>query len=312
MIELQDSVSPSQLADAVAPAAYTVAQLAALPAADRRQCVYCTDCLTPEGTGSPVVWTGTAWVCTCSGMPVTTDLMTFFRALASVGKEHASSAGAYYRQGIYSSLSASVPVGTGASASLAYDLASSVWQTGTDSGGGSVRDQQYINGVDFGTQAVYQGAVLSAAFAAETTWFGALSTAALEYSYRRGFIPTVGTALSSNEACFVVDRGNALGIGNTTNSPNWFAMCRAGSVWTVVNTGVAPATSFGGRQELSILLLRGSCVFTINGVNVATITTNVPSDATARAMQAGSVFVKTVGAAHAYRYVRNRGAGVRF
>lgn len=254
----------------------TVAELNAAGADARSAMYYCSDCLTPEGVGAPVVWSGTKWLTTCSGIPATTDLLTYFRGVRTAGKEFYTSAGKltrFCRNPELQNPAAFTVSGDGAAVGYAFDGEGATLATGTTNAGvariANYADAFIVNG------AVNGGTTASVYFAAEVH-FSALSTATEEYLFRLGFSMADAKAgyLSTDEATLVYDRADALGFGGGNV---WVALTRKGSIDTPSVLVAAPATSYATRQLCEVLLTPEAVTFAINGATVATHTTNVPA-----------------------------------
>ena len=84
-----------------------------------------------------------------------------------------------------------------------------------------------------------------------------------------------------------VPTGNVIGF--YTEGGHWFAIVGNGSSYTTTDTGVA---GVGSRAKLSFILTSSNLVFLVNGTVVATVTTNIPTTASAMvldtAAQSGS------------------------
>ena len=289
---------------------YTVAQLNAFTSANRPTgCVYCSDCLVPEGVGAPVVWNGTKWVTTCSGIETTTDMLTFFRSMATAGRNAMSASTVFYNQ-------SSVPFGpnvtasSGAGAGTLYDAQANYWLTGTVSATAAVADQAYVHAVNFGPA---MGGI-AAAYVCEDVWFSALSSPEEEYSYRRGFLNKAASNFGADEVGIAYDRGNALGALNAGNSANWIAYTRVGSVngSPVVST-VAPATTRGTRQRIEVFLQPGDAQVYLSGTLLAQFTALVPASLSADYIVSGkSVLAKSIGTGDRARNATRRFFGVRY
>lgn len=117
-------------------------------------------------------------------------------------------------------------------------------------------------------------------------------------------IPTASDGTETFTVWMGINDGAGLGAdcasfrySHTENSGNWTAFCRSNSVETgsVVNTGVAAvhATNYAAL-EIEINAAGTSADFRINGANVATITTNIPTG-TARATGVIMAIVKSAG-----------------
>ena len=260
---------------------YTVAQLAALTAGNRPPIAYCSDCLTPEGVGSPVVWTGVDWASTTSGLIVTTDVLTFFRSVAASGRDFFTPAGTGHKVGKIPYGIQGNATGTGAGINPHYDGDTCSYQAGTSAGSGYAGDSTYFNGYML-TNAL--GRQAGAIYTAAEIRVAALSTAAAEFAVRFGFLPvgTNGIALGTYGVEFVYDRGNVLGIGNTGNSHNLFTLTREGSVNTVTNTGVQMPVTFAGRVRLECLIDVATARFFVNGAEITVPQMNLPNAAVSR------------------------------
>ena len=297
--------------DAVATAhgfgVYTVAQLNAFTSANRPiGCVYCSDCLTPEGVGSPVVWSGTKWVVSANGGAATTTLYDFYKALRETGRNLVAEAVTFRNQAALPFGEGVTKSGTGAGTSPQYDYETEAWSTGTTSAG-------FVSDAAFAAYATLSGSgqmrTGTSIYCSERVFFSALSTASDEYNYRRGLIGT-GTTLAAAEVAFVYDRGNTLGVGNSGNSGNWIALTRRGSVNTATILDAGPAISQATAQLLEIVYEVGVVNFYINGAIKASHQTNIP---TGVYTQARSIINKTsYTSVNVVRYGSRRFAGIRY
>lgn len=164
---------------------------------------------------------------------------------------------------------------TGSGSSVTRAQGTTILSTGTTTTGDATffKDGSAIN---FDTKKVVSARVL-------------LSTAS---DGTNTFTARFGLCNSGNFTTF----GAGFRYSSTENGGNWVAFCTMSSVSSVVNTIIAP--SFGSYasntgQILSVELTAADCKFYINGVLVATITTNVPTLVVARAP--GIQIVKSAG-----------------
>ena len=254
---------------------YTVAQLNAFTSTNRPTgCVYCSDCIVPEGVGSPVVWSGTFWICTTSGIVATTDILSYFRSIKNMGRDVFSPFGVSFRQNPYPYGNPISSSGAGVTATVDFDSDCMTWSTGSTSTG-SVSDAALVSRANFGPSLTQRR--IAYGYVAEGIFIPTPSSSTDEFSYRRGFTQG-GPALAIHEACLMLDRGNALNAGNSGNSANWLCLTRKDSVNTLTVTDIPATTKLAERQQIEVLLSSGSCSFFINGVLVSTHTTNVPAD----------------------------------
>lgn len=128
----------------------------------------------------------------------------------------------------------------------------------------------------------------------------ALSTLADRYISKVGYT-TTNTGFPTDGMYFLYDEGGA--SGSATASANWLCVCRNGGSYSVVDSGVAVNTTSNPLHNLKIRDYgTGNKVeFIINGVIVATITTNIP-DST-KIMYIGERIVKTTGATARLLYI---------
>ena len=288
---------------------FTTAQLNALTAGNRPPIAYCSDCLVPEGVGSPVVWSGTKWVCAGSGLAVTTDILTYFRAVRDAGKDVFSPAGVCFRQNPYPYGNAIASSGAGVTATVDFDSDCMTWSTGSTNTG-SVADAALASRANFGPNPTQRR--LAYGYIAEGVFIPTASTAVEEFSYRRGFTQG-GPALAIHEACLMLDRGNALATGNTGNSENWLCLTRKDSVNTLTVTAIPAASTLATRQQIEVLLSPGSCAFYINGVLVTTHTDNVPADVASNYyLQMRGCLLKSAGTSGRQVATTNRFAALRY
>ena len=276
---------------------YTVAQLAAFSEAERPALAFCTNCLTTSGVGSLVYWSGTAWFTCADGFVATTDPLEYFRGVRASGAQFFN---VYCKGNRLSSLPfgpATTTSGGGTNSSHGNGEATVVSLAA--SGG-----QVFVGNADLLRLA--GGATIPAttsAYLAEDVFFSRDSVVDDDYRYCIGFRanPNAATTIASDEVLFVLDRANALAIGNTGNSKNWLTLTRAASTNTLTVTAVPPGLTLAERQTIEMLYTAGSVKFYIAGVLVAEHTTNIPSSAITGASFA---FVKTSGstAVSGYRF----------
>lgn len=254
---------------------FTTAQLLALTAGNRPPVAYCSDCLVPEGVGSPVVWSGTAWVSTCSGIPATTDALTYFRALVVAGKDYFASGGVFKRVASFPyGMSPSVS-GTGAARGILGDGESMSYTTGSLSNGYAANTSTFI---DCYALAAGSPRKLSSIYYTTEIYVNAASSVAQSYSLHHALISYGGSpaAITADAIGLYYDPQNNLVVGSG-GSGNWLAITRSGSVQTLVDTNSAAAvTSFSTRSKLEIIASASDVRFIINGAQVASITTNIP------------------------------------
>ena len=260
---------------------YTVAQLNAFTNANRPiGCVFCSDCLTPEGVGSPVVWSGTQWMCTCASIPATTDELAFFRALRLSGKDFFSDAAIFGRV-------ASRPFGV----------------TPATGNGGAVAPLSDGEGMQYGTGTANNGYAFSVLPNSMALRLGANGSKAVGniYTAAEVYIPdpssaadifaaigvglisngTSPNALAASAVGLYYDPQNAYGLGNTGGIANWLAVTRNASVQSITDTGVAPTSTFATRQLLETVVTPTTVRFFIAGTEIASIPqTNIPTAVT--------------------------------
>jgi hypothetical protein len=274
---------------------YTVAQLNAFTSANRPTgCVYCSDCLVRDGVGSPVVWNGTQWVCTCSGLPATTDLLTFFRGVRRAGLQASSdSTSVEILRPTRFGQSWGVAVGTGAGSSPGGDLGTLFFSTGSTSTGYSGgTTYNFIVGAP-GVADTNSARTPAALYYANSLSCSALSSATDEYLTLSGFTDVnTGGGIGTFGALVAYDRGNTLGA-NAENTHNLIAIARASSVSTPVLSSVPMPTDRKAGVLVEILFTPGRCQFYANGTIFADITTNLP--VLSNLLQPRSLIIKTVG-----------------
>lgn len=273
--------------------------------------MYCSDCLALNGVGSETYFDRqtSVWRQKGTGLLVTTDVLTFFRSLATSGRDVFADKVVFHQQ-------SSAPFGqaatfaNGGSVRQNYDGRSVYWSTGTSSAIATVADAAYNSVLCFGPVGRL---AMAAAYVCEDVWFSNLSDATEEYSYRRGFLNPAAATLGPNEAGLLYDRGNALGLGNTGNSPNWITYTRAGTVNTIGVTNVIPATAIANRQRIEVLLTLGKCRFFIAGTELPELTTNVPADLAANfALSSKSALIRSVGSSERVRNATRRFFGIYY
>lgn len=250
--------------------------------------IYCTDCLTPNGTGGYVQSDGTKWRL-FNGLEATTDARVYGLSFHQSSLRNINGPldeGVNYSPGpaaisVFGSVTAT---GTGASGATSYNVTPSTDQpyltasgslTGTTTtGGGS-------GGILLTQGAKYRGGMVWLYCAADV-FIPVASTAAEEFACHFGWLnvtnPAAAFATFLDDACigFVYDRANVSGV-NPTNNENWWAVSRNASTNTPIDTGVAVNKSTSTRQRLELLVAASAAYFYIEGVLVATIDTNLPA-----------------------------------
>jgi hypothetical protein len=98
----------------------------------------------------------------------------------------------------------------------------------------------------------------------------ALPTATNAYTVRSGLIDSI-TAESTDGAFFRYT--------HSVNAGKWQAVCRSNGVETAVDTGIVAAANAWDLLAIQVNASGTQAVFKIDGVTVATITTNIPAAA---------------------------------
>jgi len=132
--------------------------------------------------------------------------------------------------------------------------------------------------INVGNNAIYTGAASGggAAFKiGSRSQFGTLSNATDEYIYRFGISnDTTSNGVGSSEIGFRYDRA--------TDGANWQCITRSGGTETKTDSGVAVTASTTGANmqvlEFTVNEAASSVTFQIDGVDVATHTTNIPAN----------------------------------
>jgi len=121
-----------------------------------------------------------------------------------------------------------------------------------------------------------------------------LSTVTERFVNLFGLSTFITTTNPTNLIGFTYDEGGIAGLSNFTASANWQTVTTNALTKTVTDTGVPVVTT--GFVKLSIIVNAGgtSVAFYINGVLVSTHTTNIPTGATKRLVNANAIF-KTAG-----------------
>lgn len=241
---------------------YTVAQLNAFTSTNRPTgCVYCADCLVPEGVGSPVVWNGTAWVCTCSNMPVTTDLVTWYRALAL----NSGYSGNTKRTAATSSL----PAFSSQNSGSIYPRPESGIGSGPTIGifgssGSSATAGVRVNPI--GGYGVLSTARAQSFYRRFRVGFSVVSDATNCFNFRDGCDGSGSYSLGVDALGWVYDNGNTLGALNPTSTNTLIFFSRSASVNALVDTGVAVVGGLPTEFTLEMLFDGTSLIPYINGV----------------------------------------------
>lgn len=259
---------------------YTVAQLNAFTSSNRPiGCVFCSDCLTPEGVGSPVVWSGTRWMCTCASIPATTDELAFFRGLRLSGKDFFSDAAIFGRVAPRP-FGVAPATGNGGTLALLYDGETTAYGTGTNNNGYAFSCTPYLMALRMGSNGFK---AISSIYTAAEVYFPETSSAAdIFAAIGVGLISsdTSPNALSASAVGLYYDPQNAYGLGNAGNIANWLAVTRNASVQSMTDTGIAPSSTFATRQLLETVVTPTTARFFIAGTEIASIPqTNIPASA---------------------------------
>ena len=97
-----------------------------------------------------------------------------------------------------------------------------------------------------------------------------LSTLAQRFFYRHGLTNSVSEAITTDGIYFRYT--------DNENSGNFVCVCRSASVESVVNTSVAPSTTNMQKLRIVVNAAGTSAQFFIDGVSVATISSNLPAN----------------------------------
>lgn len=257
----------------------TSAQLLALSAAASAQLsfTYCSDCLTPYGTGAFTYWDGSTWRAMNTRIAVTTDPLTYYRSYSTdFGQTTCSTAGAgACENGAFSNF----PVGT--SWATQNSGAANNGQTPATTGRPFWEQLQLATaanaGVRQGGNQPFSATLLSSFYMRTRVSLSALSTVAEEFNVRMGFQAPVAYTLQSEEAGIFYDRGNTLGSLNAGNSDVWICVSRHGSTNQLTVTAVAPSIVATAPDLLEMLFTASTVTFYINGTLAGTHSTQVPS-----------------------------------
>ena len=231
--------------------------------------IYCTDCLTPNGTGGYVQSDGATWRL-FNGLEATTDALTYFRS-------YNLTQGACYAEFptdlVYIG-SITVPTltrggvivnGTGASSGIGHSTvskyATSVRITAGTTATGQGGQYTWQSG-GWGIQTVVQHFYTCADINVS-----ALSAAADEYRIELGNVGDTSTP-NARTACIVYDRVNTYGH-NAANTATWWKLYRTGSSnVNAVDSGVTVSTTAATPDRLEILQTGTSFRAFVNGVEL--------------------------------------------
>lgn len=254
---------------------YTVAQLSALTASVG-DAAFCTDCLTPNGTGGPVYWDGSAWRLVASNIVATTDVKTYLIEQLRSGQESDTAYDVVeFNDGGVSNLSRIGGTGyAGNGGSSGSSVPSSPGIGMFDLYVGTTLNKTGYSG-NYSNFA--QAAALASCAMAFNVSLTATSSASETFACKLGFDATYNSSgLTANEFGFIYDPQQIFGLATTAGQ--WHGHSRASSTSTTpVASGINVTTSF---QRLAFVLAAGTISFFCNGTEFGTINTNIPSGST--------------------------------
>jgi hypothetical protein len=280
----------------IVPGTFTVATL---PAGVTGQQVWCSDCLTPGGTGGFVVYDGTFWRLIRTGVKATTSVETYLQEEVNFAPETAGQYDVVHRDILLGAsgttlmrTAATANSGNAAPSAQAFSgsVGDFVLQTGTANvaGAGSWTGAKWFlvnNGVDVGIAITMS--IKAASSSSQGYWraFG-LSD----------FSSTVATATTdANQIRLLYDHEQAWGL-SLGSVGNWYLITRAGGTTTATDLGTAVATGATSPHNFFIYIKADGSVVRVyyDGAQVGgDITANIPSSGTN--MELVSSIVKTVG-----------------
>lgn len=272
---------------------YTVAQLATLPAVAGDQ-TYCSNCLTPFGTGAEVFYDASTskWRGLTTRIEATTDALTFYRSASAMRLQASGYPSMVVHQSTCDGVSNSLSVT--ASGTGTYILPQSLtiknvteFNTGTTNSG-------YVKWIQTSLLPSLKISLFSSLYCRRKIYLTALSTSGEEFSYRFGLSAYSSSgALTASEVCLCYDRGNALGF-NDTNIDGWLGLSRASSTNTVItpNPVATPSIAEATMDVLELLITSSLVSAYVGGTLVGTAATNIPSTA---AMYLNDCLVKSAG-----------------
>lgn len=236
------------------------------------QVYYATNALCARGVGDFYVWNGTDWR-NADGNVMTTSIETYLIDCLRIGATRRGSLEWMTYDEHFGGGGTDIPTatssgGTGSSVGISGILSAD-------------RPAQYLLGAGTAIGGRAGAHMLShRAFRIDTSYailatsvsFTGLSNATDEYNSHIGFDPgnAQDTSLASYGAWFKYDRGGAQG---GLSGANWITVTRNSNVSTEIDTGIPVTTAF---QNLALIMMPSSFKFYINGVLVATHTTNLP------------------------------------
>lgn len=254
---------------------YAVADLPAAATVGAGAEAYCTDCLTPNGTGGYVQSDGTKWRL-FNGLEATTDLLTYGRSRLTNGSSIYMTDREYSFSGFPSNSNGGLsPAGTatGGLTHLYSEYTGSEIRTGTSASGyGKINTPQAGS---YPPLAFYSGAYGSCKMAMPA---GASDKSTPEvYFVIAGFGLNISSnAVDSDFVGLIYDRANTWGH-NATNLETWMVLNRkASSNIASSDTEVSPL--FSSTLQLVEWLWNGSQVtIYISGSLVGTFSSNIPT-----------------------------------
>jgi hypothetical protein len=146
-------------------------------------------------------------------------------------------------------------------------------------------------GFTYGGQTLFRG---TGAITLETyTTIETLSTLVERFYNYFGYVGTGSAVNPNNGIFFLYDEGGLLGFGASAASPNWKCVTINSTVRTFTITSIPVVAGQWYKLRININAASNSVEFYIDGVLVATHTTNIPTVATATSIT--SLITKTIG-----------------
>ncbi len=241
---------------------------------------YCSDCLTPYGTGDRVMWDGAAWRLTCTGANqalATTSFTTYMLSCVTNGVKISTS---------ISEISCMPEFGNSA-AFGAFPLVTSAAGTGSSFVLNGVNANGVFAAAVVGTTSAGVGSArtifLPAISSGDTYECGARVGASADSNGTDNYIEWIGfgsstaTNYPTEGAFFLRDRYNAT-AHNQSYTNDWIKVTAHSSTYSFSDSGLALSTSTGSLDKLKVILTTSSATFMTNDVAAgSSINANLPT-----------------------------------
>lgn len=252
--------------------AYSTASLGSGSYAGQQR--YCTDCLTPWGTGDRVEWDGSIWRTMRVRVPATTDMLSFIISCRT---------NAVTVQTPISEILMDIPIATttglgmlpmnnGGSGSIAiYDDVAGVGPYHALLTGASNNGSWRYYGTLFPIPSVGDYYASSGKY-----WSSALPDGTDNFVWWMGFNSQNTTNMPVSAALFIQDKWNMLGHNLAYTNNLICATFQTGQSPTYTDSGLPLPSPVANRAKLMVVLTSGHAYFLTNNVLCQDITTTLP------------------------------------